>query len=427
MFAITGCRYDHMPEVSAFTVPATEDIVMYEIHIGAFSTTHNLQGITDRLDAVKALGVNTIWLMPVFPVGIENSIGSPYCVRDYKAINSTYGSITDLQNLVDEAHARNIAVILDWVANHTSWDNAWINNDGWYTENASGNIISPPGTSWTDVADLNYDNADMRLAMIDAMKFWVTEADIDGFRCDAADYVPFDFWKQAIDSLHHLRNDLILLAEGSRYDHYTAGFQMNFGWSFLTTIKNVFSGLTSANAIYPANTGEYSAVPDGGEKLRFITNHDETNIAVPSSVFGSNEAALAASVITYYLDGVPLIYSGQEAGVSSNSVYSGFGFINWDLHPDLLLHYQEVLNFYNSSSALRKGELKTYSDVSICIFKKTYLDEEVLVLVNTESSNKTLTVPSELQGAWTNAIDQSGVTLNASINLTPFQYMILKK
>ncbi len=427
MFAITGCRYDHMPEVSAFTVPATEDIVMYEIHIGAFSTTHNLQGITDRLDAVKALGVNTIWLMPVFPVGIENSIGSPYCVRDYKAINSTYGSITDLQNLVDEAHARNIAVILDWVANHTSWDNAWINNDNWYTENASGNIISPPGTSWTDVADLNYDNADMRLAMIDAMKFWVTEADIDGFRCDAADYVPFDFWKQAIDSLHHLRNDLILLAEGSRYDHYTAGFQMNFGWSFLTTIKNVFSGLTSANAIYPANTGEYSAVPDGGEKLRFITNHDETNIAVPSSVFGSNEAALAASVITYYLDGVPLIYSGQEAGVSSNSVYSGFGFINWDLHPDLLLHYQEVLNYYNSSSALRKGELKTYSDVSICIFKKTYLDEEVLVLVNTESSNKTLTVPSELQGAWTNAIDQSGVTLNASINLTPFQYMILKK
>lgn len=415
-----------MPEESTFTVPATEDIVMYEINIGAFSTTHNLQGITDRLDAVKVLGINTIWLMPIYPVGIENSFGSPYCVRDYKAVNSSYGSINDLENLVTEAHERNIAVILDWVANHTAWDNAWINNDGWYTEDGAGNIISPPGTSWTDVADLNFANADMRLAMIDAMQYWITTANIDGFRCDAADYVPFDFWQQAIDSLNNIRTDLILLAEGARYDHFTAGFQMNFSWSFLTTMKNVFNGLTSANAIYSTNTGEYSAVPDGGEKLRFITNHDETNISVPSVVFGSNEAALAASVITFYLEGVPLIYSGQEAGVSSNSVYSGFGFINWDSNPELLLHYQQVLSFYNQSAALRKGTLKTFADISISVFKKTYLDKEVLVIVNTESINKTLTVPSELLGTWTNAIDDSEIILNASLDLSPFQYLILR-
>lgn len=425
-FEIAGCRYDHKAEINTFQIPATEDIIMYEINIGAFSTTHNLQGITDRLDAVKALGINTIWLMPVYPVGIINSFGSPYCVRDYKNINTDYGTIEDLQHLVVEAHDRDIAVILDWVANHTAWDNAWINNEGWYTEDGAGNIISPPGTTWTDVADLNYDNADMRLAMIDAMQFWITTADIDGFRCDAADYVPFDFWQQAIDSLHNIRPDLILLAEGSRYDHFTAGFQMNFGWSFLTTMKNVFNGLTSANAIYASNTGEYSAVPDGGEKLRFITNHDETNIAVPSEVFGSNEAALAAAVITYCLNGVPLIYSGQEVGVTNNSVYSGFGFINWASNPDILFNYQQLLNFYSQSEVLKKGDLESFADVSFVVFKKTFQGERVVVIVNTKSTTQTLNVPAAIQGTWNNVFDQTIINLDATLELGADQFLILK-
>lgn len=238
---------------------------MYEINHTAFSTTKNFQGIIERLDSIKDLGINTIWLMPIYPTGIINSFGSPYCVRDFTAVNPGLGTLEDFKNLVNEAYIRDIAVILDWVANHTAWDNEWINNDGWYSEDASGNIISPPGTTWTDVADLNFDNADMRIAMIEAMQFWVENAGIDGYRCDAADFVPFDFWTQAIDSLNNLEKDLILLAEGARYDHFTAGFQMNFSWSYLSAIKNVFSINQSATSIFTTSVNEYGAVPEGRE------------------------------------------------------------------------------------------------------------------------------------------------------------------
>ncbi|MFI5136034.1 MAG: alpha-amylase family glycosyl hydrolase, partial [Chitinophagales bacterium] len=343
-------------------VPATEDIVMYEINIGAFSSTKNLTGITNRLDSIRALGINTIWLMPIYPVGIVNSFGSPYCVRDYNAVNSNLGTMDDLRMLVSEAHKRNIAVILDWVANHTSWDNVWIIHKSWYTQDGNGNIISPPGTNWHDVADLNYDNDTMRLAMIAAMKFWITNANVDGFRCDAADYVPFDFWQQAIDSLDLMQGrNLILLAEGSRADHFTAGFQMNYAWDYLSTLKTVFQYNESVNTIYTTNTNEYSVVPSGKRKLRFTTNHDESNIATPPTVFINKDGALAASVITIYLQGVPLIYCGQEVGVSSTSTYSG-GLIDWSMNPDMLAAYKQLLLFYDSSAAARKGDLTTFSD-----------------------------------------------------------------
>jgi glycosidase len=216
-----------------FQVPATEDIVMYEINPSAFSTSKNLQGITNRLSEIKALGVNTIWIMPIYPVGSLKSFGSPYCVKDYTAVNPNFGSLADLKNLVTKAHEKNIVVLLDWVANHTSWDNAWISNYGWYSQDNTGQIISPAGTGWNDVADLNYNNTAMRQAMIDAMKYWVINADIDGYRCDAADFVPYDFWQQANTSLNAIPGKkLIMLAEGSRSDHFSAGFQMNFSWDY---------------------------------------------------------------------------------------------------------------------------------------------------------------------------------------------------
>src|ERR1035437_1970268 len=259
-------------------VPATEDIVMYEINPGAFSQQGNFTGITARLDTIKSLGINTIWIMPVFPIGVLKSIGSPYCVRNYTQINPNYGTLEDLRNLVSEAHNRNIAVIIDWVGNHTSWDNPWIDNKSWYTEDANGNIISPAGTNWTDVADLNYSNSDMRFAMIKAMKFWALSANIDGFRCDAADYVPFDFWQQAIDTLQNMKGrNFILLAEGSRIDHFTAAFQLNYAWDFLTTLRNVFISGNPASQLFTTNTAEFLTVPSNKRKLRFTTNHDESN------------------------------------------------------------------------------------------------------------------------------------------------------
>lgn len=416
--------------VDDFQPIATADIVMYEINPSAFSTSKNIQGIIHRLDAIKALGINTIWIMPIYQVGVLNSYGSPYCVKNFTSVNTNLGTLKDLQTLVIQAHKRNIAVILDWVANHTSWDNSWIlNNPNWYTQNTSGQIISPAGTNWNDVADLNYNNAAMRLSMIEAMKFWVINANIDGFRCDAADFVPHDFWEQAISALNTITNKhLILLAEGARADHFTAGFQMNFAWDYLGIVKNVF-GLSHANvaSLFTTNTSEYAIVPAGKEKLRFTTNHDESNQFTPITVYQGKNGALAAAVFTIFLQGVPLLYCGQEVGVTNSSTYNGSNTIDWTANQDMLLAYQNLLAFYNANETARKGVLTTFSDPNIAFFKKSAPLEEILVIVNSRSVIHNLAVPLSLQGTWTNALTNETVFLSENLFLTGFKYLILKK
>lgn len=418
------------PTPTGFQVPATTDIVMYEINPSAYSTTHDLQGIVNRLDAIKALGVNTIWIMPIHPVGQVNSFGSVYCIKDYTGVRSSLGTLDNLKTLVTKAHEKGIAVLLDWVANHTSWDNAWItDHPEWYTHNASGAIVSPPGTNWNDVADLNFDNANLRLAMIDAMKYWVTEADIDGFRCDAANFVPVTFWQQAITALNAIPNKhLILLAEGDDVGQLTAGFQMNFSWNYMSALKNVFgTAQASATTLYASSAGEYAAIPLGKHKLRFTTNHDESNIASPLTVYGNSNGALAASVVAIYMDGVPMLYSGQEVGVTVNYSFNAASSINWNANSSILQAYQQLLGFYNQSNAARKGILFDYSTANIIAFEKRTAVDRVVVLVNPRNSLKTYAVAAALQGEWTNALTNAPVTLGANFDMSAYQYLVLKK
>ncbi len=215
-----------------------------------------------------------------------------------------------------EAHARDMAVILDWVANHTSWDNAWIQNKTWYTQDGSGNIISPAGTGWNDVADLNFATSAMRKEMISAMTYWVLEANVDGFRCDYADGVPTTFWKQAIDALRAIPDrDLIMFAEGGSKDLYNSGFDLIFGWNFYGKLKEVYTNNATVNNVVSANNSDYSAMPAGKQILRWISNHDDNawdDTAV--NIFKGQDGALAAFVVTSYMGGVPLIYNGQEVG-----------------------------------------------------------------------------------------------------------------
>ncbi len=413
---------------ASYVTPAVEDIVMYEINIGSFSNTHNLRGVINRLDNIQSLGVNTIWLMPTYPIGIVNSFGSPYCVRDYLGVNQGLGTLSDLRELVSKAHQRHLSVILDWVGNHTSWDNAWISSHPqWYTHNTSGAIISPPGTNWNDVADLNYDNAEMRLAMIAAMRYWINTAEIDGFRCDAADYIPFDFWQQAITSLQSGRSkQLIMLAEGRRADHFTAGFKINWAWDYQAVLKNVFSAVLSPASLFTTNTNEYAVVPSGSRKLRFTTNHDESNTAVPLTVYNGKDGALCASAVTIFLQGVPLIYSGQEVGVASSGVYSG-GTIDWNANADMLLAYQKMLTFYNSSEAARKGTVANFSDANIAAYTKTSGSEQILVLVNTRAILKGYTIPAQLAGNYVNIMSNTNVTLSTSFGFPAYKFMVLKR
>ncbi len=414
-------------------VPAVEDMVFYEINLRAFSAAGNFQGVEDRLDSIKALGVNVIWLMPIFPVGQVNSVGelgSPYSVKNYKEVNLEFGNLDALKVLVKEAHDRDMAVVLDWVANHTAWDNPWISaHPEWYTRDANGNIQIPAGTNWQDVADLNFSNADMRLEMIQSMQYWILNANVDGFRCDAADLVPFDFWQQAIDSLENMPDrNIILLAEGARADHFTAGFQLNFGWDFYNITKNVFRIGTSVNNLWSTNTAEYNNVPPGAEKLRFTTNHDESAWdASPITLLGGQKGAMNAFVITAFLDGVPLIYAGQEVGRASTTPFFSKSPIDWTANPAYLAEYKQVMAFRQSSAAVRQGELEAFSNGDVVVFKKKLAGEEVLVIANPRNAAITYTLPAAIANTdWKNALTQVDVGLGTQVGLGAYEYLILE-
>ena len=410
-------------------IPEIDDIIMYEVNERAFSTSGNLQGVINRLDSIKALGVNVIWLMPIHPIGTINSVNSPYCVKNYFEVNPEFGTLADLRKLVEEAHNRNMAVIIDWVANHTAWDNPWIDSTIWYTQDGNGNIISPAGTNWADVADLNFSNQNMRLEMIKAMRYWILTTNIDGYRCDAADMVPYDFWQQAISKLNELQGrKLIFLAEGARTDHFIAGFDMNFSFNFYNNLKNIFKYNEDASTVFNINSSEYNNVPDGKKKLRYTTNHDESAWdATPMILFNGKQGALAASVITSYLNGVPLIYGSQEVGTLNNVPFFTKQPINWSLNPDMLSAYKKIFTFYSSSNALKRGALESFPNNAIVSFKKIFVNEQVLVLVNTRNSNITYNIPPSLQGTtWSDAFNNSLITLSTSISLSAYQYLVLK-
>lgn len=414
-------------------VPDPGDVVLYEINIRAFSEAGNFQGVIDRLDYIKSLGINTIWLMPIHPVGEIRSaggLGSPYAVKNYLEVNTEFGDLEKLRELVEEAHNRNISVILDWVANHTSWDNPWIKEKSWYTTDASGNIIIPPGTNWQDVAELNYNNGDMRAAMIHAMKYWVMEANVDGFRCDAVDFVPTDFWKTAIEKLTALpQRKLILLAEGGKQDNFTAGFQMNYAWDFYTNIKQVYTTNKAASSIFSTHQAEYNSIPAGKVKLRYTTNHDESAWeATPIEVFGSTNAALSASAITLFTSAAPLLYSSQEVGQIDKLAFFTRDPIDWSANADMVQAYTKLLSIYNGTEAFKEGALFSYAHNDAAIFTRQFGTEEYFIAVNVRNSQTEIPLAAALQNsAWTNMLDNQAYNSTTSITLSPYQYLVLKR
>lgn len=408
-------------------LPKTEDIVLYEVNLRAYSPGGDLQGVINRLDEIAELGVNVIWLMPIYPIGEVNSVNSPYSVKDYKTVSSEYGTLKDLRVLTKEAHSRGMAVILDWVANHTSWDNEWIKNKSWYTQDANGNIIHPPGTNWQDVADLNFDNQSMRQAMREGMLFWVYQANIDGFRCDYADGVPFDFWHNAFQTIDTVPNrDFIYFAEGSRSDHFNAGFDLNFSWNFYGTIKDVFNG-QSVIKLFNANINEYENTPMGKHWVRFTTNHDESAWdATPINIFNGVDGALAASVITIFTGGVPLIYGSQEVGTPDNVPFFTNSTINWNDNPEMYAAYQKMLQFYSSSDVAKIKDNLHYQSSDVVCFKKTLAGEELLIIVNVRDKTINYTLHNDIKNtSWIDIMTDNSISLDSQITLQAYQYYIL--
>jgi len=410
-------------------VPATKDMVMYEVNIKTF-TPANFQGVEARLDSIKALGVNVIWLMPTYPIGTDSkSVGSPYCVKDYEGVNSAFGTLDDLRALVAQAHTLGMAVILDWEANDTSWDNSWITaHPSWYVQNGSGVIQQL--SNYTDVAALNFNNNDMRLAMIKAMKYWVLTANVDGYRCDFADNAPTDFWAQALDTLNNMKtHKLIYLAEGTTGSDISAGFQMDYAFSYYGTLKAIYAGTQTPTYLFGTNSTENASLPSPGLKLRYITNHDDASSDGSTiQLFGSKQGALSAFVIAAYMGGMPLIYSSQEVGYPNKINFFNNVPVDYTANPDMVATYKQILAFRAAHEAVKTGTLTEYTDGNAVAFEKVSGTDDVVVIVNVRNSVQTYSVPAALQSpTFTNGFTGATVILGATYTLQPYQYLVLKK
>lgn len=416
-----------------YEVPAPEDVVMYQVNPRVFAPEKSFNAVAEHIDSIKALGTNVVWFMPIYPVGQIKTVNSPYCISDYKGVNPEFGTLEEFKSLVSLCHRKGMSVIVDWVANHTSWDSNWMEHKEWYTLDEKGEIVSPANTGWLDVADLNFDNQDMRLAMIDAMKYWVTEVGIDGFRCDAADFVPFDFWKQCCDSLRAIPDHkLLLLAEGKRKDHFDAGFEMNYAWDYLAAIRSVFNGgrrgpAQPAHILFAADSAEYAGVPEGCVKLRFTTNHDESDKMSPIREFGGERGSMAAFVASVYINGGALIYGSQEAGYPGRINFFRYVPVDWEANSDLNKEYTDLIRLYNEIPAIRKGEITAYPDENILAFQKSDCCDKVLVLVNVRHEDYTIKTPAEWVGKeCTDLMTGAKLILGENIHLDPYGYIILK-
>ncbi|MCX7987227.1 MAG: alpha-amylase family glycosyl hydrolase, partial [Bacteroidales bacterium] len=412
-------------------VPDPRDAVIYQVNIRAFSSTRNLQGVINRLDNIKALGVNVIYLMPIYPVGTLNAFNSPYCIKDFTTVGSEYGSLNDLRALVDGAHSRGMAVILDWVANQTSWDHPWITqHPDWYQRDANGNIKNLNG--WTDVAALDHNNANLRAAMIEAMRYWIFAANIDGYRFDYANNPNIlPYWSSYLSNLRGITtHKLLLLAEGDDTQHYTRGFDYIFGDQFYyNTLKPIYLNGSSATLIDNSNSIEYTNASSNQAVVRYITNHDVySNEGSPYNFLGGKAGVLAAMVVTSYMKSIPFIYNGMEVG---NTVNIPFPFnttvINWSQDPSVTTEMTKIINLRNTSTTLRRGILTSYTNSDICAFKKVNGSETFFVMVNLRNANKTFTLPSEFANkTLTDAYTNSNVSLGTSISLSAYQYRVFK-
>ena len=409
------------------TQPAPEphwsaNSTIYEVNLRQMTEEGTFKAFQEQhLDRLADLGVEILWFMPIYPIGEKNrkgTLGSYYAVKDYQAVNPEHGSMDDFKALVDAAHAKGMKVILDWVANHTAWDNAWVtDHPDWYTTDSLGNMV-PPVADWADVVDLNYDNAEMREAMIQSLEFWLREADIDGYRCDVAEMVPLDFWVEARTRIDSIKPNFFL-AEGENPELHQA-FDMTYAWSFHHLMNEVARGEKGASDVAAYWAAQDSMYKPEDYRMQFITNHDENSWnGTTLERMGDNRKAMA--VLSFTVPGMPLIYSGQEADLNKRLKFFEKDAIDWS-NDSMVDFYRRLVALKEENSALangsRSGELKFFETESerLLAFARISNDNVVLVLMNLSGEAQEVNVLDEVvKGTFQNMFD--GQTLEVSNGL----------
>ena len=459
LLALASCKQkeatiavEEPKELAAWTPEMEENAVIYEANIRQYSPEGTFEKFTQDIPQLKELGVKVIWLMPVFPISetkrkatggadskfasdmpeAEQSkyLGSYYAVSDFTKINPEFGTIEDFRALVKTAHDNGIYVILDWVPNHTGWDHEWIkSNPDYYTQNEKDEIIHPEGTDWEDVADLNYDNQNMRKEMIEDMQYWLKKESVDGFRCDVAGSVPTDFWAEAIPQLRAVK-PVFMLAEAWEPELVKEGlFDMCYAWDGHHLMNGIAKGEKSVadfNAYIEKVNKDYAAE---AFLMNFVDNHDENswNGTIKERMGDGAEAMMALS---YMMPGMPLIYSGDEYGLDHRLLFFEKDSIpktkgkNWAIFAKLgkLKESETALNGGKNAAAFKSFSLE---NKNVMAFERSKADASLKFLANMSKDALEVEVPFE--GTFTDKMTGEKVVLEKGkkISLQPWQYFIL--
>ena len=330
--------------------------IIYEVNIRQFTPEGTFEAFSKHLPRLKDLGVDILWLMPIHPIGEVNrkgSLGSYYSVKDYLTVNPEFGSMDDFKALVNQVHEMGMYLIIDWVPNHTAWDNPLTTeHPDWYYHDQDGGFIPPIGTDWDDVIALDYDQEGLRKYMIDALKYWVDEVGIDGYRCDVAGYVPTDFWREARYELDQVK-DVFMLAEWNERDCHEA-FDMTYAWELEEVMRDIAQGHSNAGAMTGYLAKMLNSYPLDYIKMNHTTNHDKNSWE--GTVFERfGKAAETFAVLSYVIEGMPLIYSGQEVGLNRPLEFFEKDSISWGDHPFNAL-YDRLGKLKKDNPALWNGQ-----------------------------------------------------------------------
>ena len=408
-----------LPSLPAMAeVPAPDwmaNAVIYEANLRQGTADRNLKGLQKELPRLKDLGVNIIWLMPIHPISEKNrkgELGSYYAVQDYKAVNPEFGTLEDLKEFVKVSHDNGIKVILDEVCNHTGADNAWVTeHPEYYAKDADGNFISP--FDWTDVYKLDYSNPGTRAAMTDALKFWIEEADIDGYRCDVAMEVPVDYWEEAIPQLRAIK-PIFMLAEASEPALLEKAFNADYAWPMKDTFNAIAftQGVneyakkegktydaTPGTAIFDLLARQEKEYPAGSIHMNMVTNHDLNSWeGTEMERYGAGLPAFA--ILSYTLPGMPMMYTGQEVGFNHPFEFFVQDPVIPDYTPNEYTTFYEMLNALKANyTALNannpEGEMIQYPAISsdVVAFSRTAPGNKVVVMANLSGQDNQLTFP----------------------------------
>ncbi len=334
----------------------TRNAVIYQINTRQFTYEGTFAAAQEELPRLKELNVDILWLMPINPIGVKNrkgGLGSPYSVKDYFEINEEFGNKEDFRNFVKAAHKHDMKVIVDWVANHSAWDNQLaVDHPEWYTKDWSGNFQPTHWWDWDDVIDFDYSNEGLREYMTDALKYWVKEFDIDGYRCDVAGFVPTDFWNNARKELDAIK-PVFMLAEWETKDLHEFAFDMSYAWSLCNTLHGICTkgeGLLGLNTYFSWNEKHW---PVESIRMTHTSNHDKNSWeGTEFEMFG--DGVKTALVFTFICEGMPLIYNGQEAGNNKRLEFFEKDSIQWKAHEHGDL-YKQMIKIKKAHSSLESA------------------------------------------------------------------------